>query len=216
MNAKSHALVILLMAAAAVAIPQIKAFPPDVPVATPELASSDFSSLTPAQIIEKLKQHIAGQQSAIDDPRTKQIQTYLESINKDITPLAVDKDTGKVLDQDLLDLLTKEGVVVTGKDGKPINPSTDAGRADVETQQAIPDIAIPGTATADEKNTINDLVKQARSLAPKVVDAKRAQPLLVDLASALFRLSNTDPAVKKIVEKYGIKFQPGPTPEAQH
>lgn len=178
----------------------------------PLLTREDFAPLTAPQIIEKLEAHIAGQQTIINAPKTKQARDFIQKIAADVAALAVDKDSGKVLNQKLLDLLSSQGISVTTKDGKVINPSKDPGRASIESQESLPQIGIPENATPEEKAKINDLLQASKALVQQVVDAKRALPNLQAIAVGLYQLSDKDPDARKMVEKYNIKYAPAPPP----
>jgi len=207
------ALFALLVPATTCAI-QTPASMSDEPLEKPALTAKDFASLTAPQIIQKLEAHIADQQAAINDPRTKQMQGVMQNIVKDVSALAVDQDSGKVLNQKLLDLLSSQGILVTTKDGKVANPSKDPGRAAIESRESLPEIGIPEKASPEEKAKINDLIQASKALIQQVVDAKRALPNLQAVAMGLFQMAiNTDPDAESLVKKYGIKMS---APAAQH
>ena len=183
------------------------------PAATATPDKTDYSSLPPAKIIDKLQEKIiAWQEDVINGMRA---QVILPNLYREMATVAVDADGGKVKDQKMLDLLTKYGVGVSTKDGKKMNTPSTASAIPAVPVESVPFIEIKEGATREDKARIRGLLEKGQALVDSVNGYKKVIASLQAVIVDVLQLAKSDDGAQTVVDKFHIKQQfpiPSPTP----
>lgn len=181
------------------------------PSATPD--ATDYSTLPPAKIIDKLQEKIITWQDFIINGM--QAQIILPNLYREMAAVAVDSEDGKVKDQKMLDVLSKYGIGVTTKDGKKLNTPATTSSVPEEPVETVPFIEIKEGASREEKARIRALLEKGQTLVERANACKKVIASLQAVILDLLQLAKTDDGAKTIVDKYHIRQQaPIPIPTA--
>lgn len=178
---------------------------------SPGADTTDYSSLPPAKIVDKLQDKIIAWQDFIINGM--QAQIILPNLYREMAGVAVDSTDGKVKDQKMLDLLSKYGIGVNTKDGKKINTPSTTSPVPEEPAETAPFIEIKDGASREEKAHIRALLEKCQALVDRANASKKVIAGLQAVILDLLQLAKTDDGAKAIVDKYHIRQQaPIPTP----
>jgi len=184
---------------------------PDASPAKTGPAATDYSSLPPARIIDKLQDQIITWQD--DIIRGMEQQTAVQLIYRDMIGIAVNPTTGEVKNQKILDLLTKYGIGISTKDGKKLNSVSDVPAFLKITPETVPFVEVKDGASREEKARIRALLEKGQTLVDKATQAKQITLRLETVTMDLLLLSKTDEGAQSLVDKYSIKqHSSSPTP----